>query len=339
MIAAETPGNMIEWAFWLVLFVVNVMFVGVYGWLEMGFYRLNKMRLELYAEAGIGNRGGRILRRFAHNIDNLLTVLLVGTNIHSYVAAFAVSAMFMLGGCADRAEYYTMLVVVPVMFVFGDSVPKNLVRRISERVVYQMAWFLRAADIAFKIVGISYLVRGVSWIFLRLLPNGSRSKISGLIGPEGLLEIFTEAQASGTITSLQQQMAGRAMQIDTVRLIDACQPIDKIFTAKNNISRPEFLAFLKSHDFSRVPLVGAGHQISGIVDIHDVLADEKRLLPNVHATGLLVIAADTKITDAIYSMQQGRVSMSAVQDAGGKHIGIVTIKDLIEKIVGNLEEW
>ena len=169
----------------------------------MGFYRLNKMRLELYAEhaehpetdTNIKNRSGRILHRFAHNSDNLLTVLLIGTNIHQYAAAFAISAMFMLGGYADTAEYYTMLVVVPVMFVFGDSVPKNLVSRMSENIVYRMAWFLRAADILFKLIGLSYLVRGVAWIFLGLL--GRKSKVPGLIGPEGLMTVFAEGHASG----------------------------------------------------------------------------------------------------------------------------------------------
>ena len=330
-------GNIFEWAFWLGLFVVNVAIVGVYCGLEMGFYRLNKMRLELYAESGIENRFGRIIRSFAHNSDNLLTVLLIGTNIHHYIAAFAISAMFVLGGYVTEAEYYTMLVATPVMFVFGDSVPKNLAARMSERIVYRMAWFLRAADIVFKLIGLSYLVRCVSVIFLRLL--GRKSKIAGLIGPEGLMTVFIEARASGTITSLQQQMAGRAMQIDTVRLADVYQPTDKIFTALSDIPRQEFLEFLKLHNFSRIPLVSKGNQITGIVNIHDVLADQKHLPPNVHADLPLVLQEDTKVTDAIYSMQQGRASMSVVKDVNGKHIGIVTMKDLIEEIVGDLEEW
>jgi len=329
MIAAS---NIIEGAFWLLLFVFNVVLVGVYCGLEMGFYRLNKMRLELFAETG--HSSGRILRNFAHNSDNLLVVLLIGTNIHHYAAAFAISAMFMLGGSAEAAEYYTMLVAIPVMFVFGDSVPKNLVGRMSEKVVYRMAWFLRAADILFKLIGLSYLVRGVAGIFLRLL--GRKSKVPGLIGPEGLRTIFAEARASGTITSLQQQMAGRAMQIDAVRLIDVYQPINKTFTARRDISRQKFLKFLKLHDFSRVPLLDSDNQITGIVDIHNVLADQKQLPPDVHSSLPLVLAAEMKVTDAIYSMQQGRASMSVVEDSNGKHIGIVTIKDLIEEIVGEL---
>ena len=335
-------ANILEWAFWLGLFVVNVVLVGVYCGLEMGFYRLNKMRLELFAETGIDtnikNRSGRILRRFAHDSDNLLTVLLIGTNIHHYIAAFAVSAMFMLSGfAADDAKYYTMLIVIPVTFVFGDSVPKNLVSRMSEKIIYRLAWFLRAADIIFKLTGLSYLVRGVSGVFLMLL--GRKSKVAGLIGPEGLMGVFSEGHASGTITSLQQQMAGRAMQIDAVKLIDVYQPTGKTFTARADVSRQEFLEFLKLHDFSRVPLLDANNQITGIVDIHDVLADQKQLAPNVHASTPLMLEVDSKVTDAIYSMQQGRASMSVVRDANGKHLGIVTVKDLIEKIVGDLEEW
>ncbi|MCK5113380.1 MAG: DUF21 domain-containing protein [Phycisphaerae bacterium] len=339
-IFGETFSEIFEWAFWSLLFILNVVLSGAYSGLEMGFYRLNKMRLELFAEnakTATKNRSACILRTFAHDSDNLLTVLLIGTNIHSYVASFAVSTLFVLAGLTGTAEYYTMLVVTPVMFVFGDSVPKNLVARMSERIVYRMAWFLRLADIAFKLVGLSYLVRGVSRLFLTVL--GRRTKVAGLIGPEGLMSVFTEARASGTITPLQQQMAGRAMQIETVKLIDVYEPIDKIFTAPADISRTEFIELLKLRNYSRIPLLDASKQITGIVHIHDVLTDQKQLTPEIHATSPLVLRADTKVTDAIYTMQQARESMSVVKDSGGEHIGIVTMKDLIEEIVGELQEW
>jgi len=86
----------------------------------------------------------------------------------------------------------------------------------------------------------------------------------------------------------------------------------------------------------RSPLLDSDNQITGIVDIHNVLADQKQLPPDVHSSLPLVLAAEMKVTDAIYSMQQGRASMSVVEDSNGKHIGIVTIKDLIEEIVGEL---
>lgn len=51
------------------------------------------------------------------------------------------------------------------------------------------------------------------------------------------------------------------------------------------------------------------------------------------------LPSDTTVTDALYSMKQANAPMAAVTDDSGRHIGIVTIKDLVEEIVGELEAW
>jgi CBS domain containing-hemolysin-like protein len=53
----------------------------------------------------------------------------------------------------------------------------------------------------------------------------------------------------------------------------------------------------------------------------------------------LVLSGDTTVTDAIYHIQQSRSQMAIVSDSAGKHVGIVTIKDLVEEIVGELDAW
>lgn len=324
----------ILWLLWPAVLVVNVGLSGCYSGLEMGVYCANKIRIELRAEAG--GRSARILRKMLTSSDNLLAVLLIGTNIHQYLATFAVSAMLVLAGLADHAELYTLLIITPVMFVFGDSVPKIVFQRLGSQ-VYRFAWFLKLADIVFKCIGLSYLVRLVSGGLLRLL--GRRQETVSLLGHEGLAAVLAEGRASGALTLSQTNMAHRVMNITQVNLGDVLQPLNEVISAPRNISRAEFLIIVCEHDYSRIPLLDEAGQVSGVVDVYDVLADEKELDPEYLMTLPELIPATTNIRGALLRMQRARAVFAIATDQTGGHLGIVTVKDIVEEIVGDLDEW
>ncbi len=324
----------IFWFFWPVVLVVNIVLVGLYCGLEMGVYVANKVRVELRAEAG--SRAAKILRKMILNSDNLLSVLLIGTNIHHYLATFAVSAMLVLAGLENHAELFTLLIVTPAMFVFGDSVPKIIFQQQS-RLVYKFAWFLKLADLLFKCLGLSYLVRLVSSGLLHLL--GRRRRSVSLLGHEGLAAVLAEGHASGALTLSQTNMAERVMNIAKVRVADILQPLSNSIWASQNISREEFLMIVCEHDYSRIPLLDEAGQVCGVVDVFDVLADEKGLDPRYFMAPPELIPAATNIRDALLTMQRLRAVFAIATDKEEKHRGIVTVKDIVEEIVGDIEEW
>ncbi len=87
----------LQWSLWLSVLWASVILQALYAGMETGIYVMNKVRLELRAERGYGP--ARLLRRMLDRPDNLLAVLLIGTNLTSYAATFAVSAMFVLAEC------------------------------------------------------------------------------------------------------------------------------------------------------------------------------------------------------------------------------------------------
>ena len=323
------------WGAWSALAVAGLATGALYAGLETGIYVLNKVRLDLRAEAG--SRPAKTLRRLLANTGSLLAVLLVGTNVSGYATTFAVSAMFVLAGAGGRAEWYTLAVATPLMFILRESVPKNVFQHLAERLVYRLAWYLAGSSVLFHACGLAPLVRGFGWLMMRLALVG-RTKKAGW-HEHSLEAIMAESAASGVLTPFQSGMATRVMSISEVTLADVMTPMSRVFSAPRDVSGEEFLGRLRGHDYSRVPLLEAGGQVVGVVDVYDVLTDPSRPAPAETMTPALVLPATMNVPDVLYRMQRARAQMTIVQDAGGRHVGLATIKDLVEEIVGELAAW
>ncbi|MHC4294668.1 MAG: DUF21 domain-containing protein, partial [Planctomycetota bacterium] len=163
----ETLG----WIIWPVVLVLCAFLDALFCGLETGIYEMNKHRLDLHAEAGVD--GAKFLQRMLQKPGDLLGVLLIGTNLSRYAATFSISAMFVLAGHEARAEWYTLLLATPLMFVVGDSVPKIAFQRLGMKVVYRLVWLLKGAAALFRFTGISPLVVGVSGVLMKLISTDS----------------------------------------------------------------------------------------------------------------------------------------------------------------------
>ena len=77
--------------------------------------------------------------------------------------------------------------------------------------------------------------------------------------------------------------------------------------------------------------------MAGALDIYDVFNSPDNQPPDSKMTEPLVLDGRMIVTDALYRMQQARKMMAIVRDGAGKHVGVATIKDIVEEIVGELE--
>ena len=325
----------LAWAAWAAVLLGGAALSSLYSGMETGMYVINKIRLELHAEAG--SPAARFLRRMIRNSNNLLAVLLVGTNLARYAATFSVTSMFVMAGYGHRAEWYTLAVAAPLMFVVGDAVPKSVFRRAAGELMYRLAWLLRVSNWVFGASGLVPLIRGISVAVMRLA--GIRRGWQSPLAHPGLAAIMAEGHASGVLTQFQSLMADRVMRIGDVTLRDAMAPMRHVVSAPLDVGHEQLMQTIRKHDYSRVPLLGPDGQVAGILDVYDVLAEAGEVRPAETMAEPFVLPATMAVADALYRMQRARAAMAIVADEKGRHVGIVTVKDLVEEIVGELEEW
>ncbi len=325
----------VVWVGWSVLLVICTVLSSMYSGMETGAYAINRIRLELRCESG--SRAGRFLRKMLHNSNNLLSVLLIGTNLSRYVATFCVTTMFVMGGYERSAGWCTLAIATPVMFVLGDAVPKSIFRRAPETLMYRTVWLLRWSNRIFNVAGLGLVVRGISALFMRL--TGAHRLHRNPLEHLGIASIVAEGRASGLLTQYQSRMADRVMTISRVTLRNVMKPMDQVVTVAKDTTREELLGIIRSHDYSRLPILDESKQVIAVLDILDVLGETDEPGATATPSHPLSLSDKMNVTEGLYNLQRSKGAMGIVTDEDGKHVGIVTVKDLVEEIVGELEAW
>ena len=320
---------------WGLVLAVSLALSFLYSGLETGIYAMNKIRLELRADSAWPT--ARLLHRYLRDFRNFLAVLLIGNNVANYAATTALTALFVLAGESQNAGWYTQAVATPVLFVFCESLPKNLFQRLSETLVYRFVWLLHGSSVVFNALGIVPLVRGVSSMLLRL--TGAHDQMARSLAISPGERILIEGRASGVLTHFQTVMADRVMHIRSVHLRDVMIPMDRVRWMADSASRQDLMDQLRQHNFSRLPLREPSGQVVGIADVYDLLLGTQEGLLSASSAKPLVLSQKQGVTDSLYQMQRLHEQMAVVADEAGRHVGIVTIKDLVEEIVGDLEAW
>jgi CBS domain containing-hemolysin-like protein len=332
MIAELSP--MVGWLVWPLVMVCAALLDSIYCGMETGIYTLNKIRLDLHAEAG--HRSARFLRSMLRKPNNLLAVLLIGTNICRYAATFAITSMFAMGGAGEMSEIYTIIVATPVLFVIGDAVPKGVFQRLGDRVVYAFTWLIRVSNVVFRVTLLSPLVTAISSVLMKIT---GAAKTDAPLAHDGVTGAVIEGQASGVLTHFQSVMADRVMRMRDVRLRDVMIPMQEVVRAPASLGRSDLARLYGQHDVSRIPLLDESAQVVGILDVYDVLATNDDRQPFEMMMPPCMLDWKTHVADALYQMRTRKAVMSIVEDTGGRHAGIITIKDLVEEIVGELQAW
>ena len=333
MIAATT-NELAGWACLMAGMVLSFLYSGV----ETGTYVVNKIRLDLHAEAG--NRRARRLRAMLRDPGRPLVVVLIGNNLANYLASAGMVLVLTARGVA-HTDWYSVAILTPLVFVFCELVPKNLFHRHGETLAYVFSGFLDLSRRLFTSVGLVFMVRGVIWLVFRLGGRRLTRSEGHLAGGERRIEdILAEGRASGALTHAQQVIAERVVNIRRVHLRDVMVPLEQAALVSESVTVEELRELLASSDHPRFGVhSGDRENVIGLLNAYDVLLDETGAPPSSHMTPPAKLPADLSVTEALVTLQRRRTVVGFVFSPDGRCLGLVSVKDLAEEIVGELEEW
>mgnify|MGYP005834661011 CR=1 FL=1 len=313
---------------------VSLALTGLFAGYETGLYTVNRLRLRLQLE--LRTLGSRRLSALVQDLTASITSILIGTNLFIYLAVACVTELFKQSGIRlINEEFAATLVLTPIIFVFAEMLPKEFFRQHADRWSYYFA---------LPILFFHRLCRPISVVLRRaaLLLSGTSAQAGPtqpVIGRLGLRALMSESRQEGVLTAYQTAIAANITHLQGKRLRAVMVPLEKaaVISVFAPLSELEHLA-AETHN-SRFPVYrGDRHQIIGIVNVLEHLLSEE---PKEHVAELLRPAPTLKDTDGIYAslvrLRRERMPMGIVQEASGRAIGIVTVKDLVEEIVGELE--
>ncbi len=325
--------------------VFTVILSGLFAGAETGIYQLSRLRLRLGIEKK--RLSFVILGKCLRDSPALLLSMLVGNNLtHYFVTSIVTYLLLSKVEGAHTAELFATLITVPILFVFAELIPKNI---FFYRADYLMSFFapvLFAFHKVFSWCGAVPLLKFMSGIFARLTgaPVPFRTAITA-VQRHHIRAIFTDIREEGLLSSVQTDIINRLVSISNIAIGAVMTPINKVEMVDANSDNSALLNKLKESVFTRLPVVDERPaNIVGFINIYDCLSSSEQFT-NLHnfIKPIRKLHADTTVIDAINVMQSENQKIVLVTRAGPagreRPIGIVTMKDLVEELLGELAEW
>ncbi|MCK4376196.1 MAG: DUF21 domain-containing protein [Candidatus Brocadiae bacterium] len=323
---------MLEYA----IIAASIIFAAFYSGSETGSYCVSRLRLRLRAQKG--EAAARSLQRFIARPTLAISTMLLGTNLGLYLATVLCTRKLYEAGGAASAELYSSLIMPPVLLIFAEVIPKSLFQHHADTLMYRAIWPLRVSQVLFYPV--SALLRCLSRL-PHLLLGGRGAPRRPAFTPETFRFYLSEGAAQGVLSTFQRTMADNILRLKSLELRQAMTRLDETVMVAEDASYDELLALLRAHRFSRIPVYRAARDaIVGVLNIIDVASahGQERSIPQL-ARSVMSLHEGTSVADALHTLRQARQQFAVVADAQGRAVGVITVKDLVEEIVGELEAW
>ncbi len=324
---------------WAVIGIVAcTLLSGYFSGVETGMYSINRLRIRFRAEQG--ERGAIILQKLASDMERLLATTLVGNNMAINVATVILISLIEARSL-EHAEIIATALLTPFAFVVAELIPKDLFERRREALLCPLAPSLRLVTLLLWPVVAP--LRGAIHLLMKCLrrpqPEGDL-----LFSRQGLMFSLADAAGLGRLTPAQRRMAQSIMAIEHLTVGRVRLPIERIRTASADTSPGELLERLREDPLTRLPVydatepgTGAPAQIIGTINVFDLLYARGELAGSLRPYVKPAVKLDTemRLYPALMKLRAARQRMGMV-GAGERTIGIITINDLVRRMLGEL---
>jgi len=313
----------------IVLIIASAFFSGS----ETGMVAINRYRLRHLARHG--HRGARRVEKLLSRTDRLLGVILIGNNfVNNYAATIA--ALLALAWFGNTGAAVAPIVFTIIMLIFAEVTPKTFAARKPESVAYPASLLLKPLLVLFA--PLVWAVSGLSNGLLRLL--GVREQPAGTddLSPEELRTVVNEA--GGLIPKRHQKMLLNILDLEKVTVEDIMIPRSEIIGIDIDADLNDILNLMRTSQHTRLPIYRSDpNNIIGILHLRKV----SRLLmrPEVNKAELLQFSVEpyfvpegTPLHKQLINFQNARRRQGVVVDEYGDVLGLITLEDILEEIVG-----
>lgn len=292
-------------------------------------------RIKIRHQAGEGSRGAQVAQRLLERPDQLLATTLVGTNL-CVVTNSAVVALLCIYLLGEGREYYATILLTPLVLLFGEMVPKAYFRQHADRLAPILARPLYLCLRSFA--PLTAIVHRVSTLLLTPL-RISPEEQDPYITREELKLLVREGNRQAALDTDERRMIHKIIHFGETTVQEAMIPLIEVVAIAADAKVAEAVAVVIEHYYSRIPVYEERiDNIVGIVHAFDLLSADPEM-PVRHLMRTAYYVPETKLVDdLLQEMQRGRIHMAMVVDEYGGVVGIVTVEDLLEEIVGEIED-
>ena len=303
---------------------------------ETALMSLSKVRLRNMVEEKV--KGADLVEKLLEEPNKLLGAILIGNNIvnigASSIATSVALQIFGNSGAAVATGIMTVLILI-----FGEITPKSLAQQNAEKISIRIAKIIKFIVTVFK--PFVTVFTGISSLFIRIC-GGDPNETEPFITEEELRTMVGVSEEEGVLEDGEKEMIFNVFDFSDIQVKDVMvQRVDMVaLDATSDYSKVKEL--IKEEQFSRVPVFNETiDNIVGILNVKDLIIKDNDT-ENFNILDYIREPFYTfefkKIKEVFNEMKKTRNHFAVVLDEYGGTVGIVTIEDLIEEIVGEIED-
>ena len=315
----------------IILMAVLVLLSAYFSATETAFSTMNKTRLRTMAEKG--NKRAQLTLTLGEKYDTLLSTILIGNNIVNIALASIATLFFVKYVSPDNGATISTAVITAVVLVFGEISPKSIAKDMPERFVM------------FSV----YMIQLLVWIFLpfnfifsqwkKLLSKIFHSSDDAKMSQEELLLLVDEVQQEGSIDNAEGNLLRNAIEFTELRAEDILTHRVDLAAVSLEADKADVAEKFAQTQFSRLlvfeetidKIVGVIHQ----KDFYTASGITPLPLSELMAPAVFIHQSE-KISQLLKTLQKNKTHIAVVLDEYGGTLGIVTMEDILEELVGEI---
>ena len=316
--------------------------IGANAFFVIGEYAVvTARRSAVQARADAGRAGGAAALRLMDNPVRVISTVQVGITALGILTG-AVGEPLIRGVLPEFLPGWTAFVlgfavITYLSVVLGELVPKALTLDRADRL---------AVFVSRPIEVMSMLLKPVVWFLqasaqLLLRPFGVREVTAGdtIRSPDELRAIVDDAEGAGVIPRSQEQMLHNVFDFATGDARDVMVPAADVAWLDAGLSVEEALALVVERPYSRYPVGAASlNAIVGVVHVRDLISQPADRTVGAAARPVPIVPETKELGALLLDLREQRQHLAIVGDEYGGTLGVVTLEDLIEELVGEIED-
>ena len=316
---------------YIIILAVLVVLSAYFSASETAFLSLNRIRIKNLAEDG--NKRAKLVLKLYDNYDRVLSTILVGNNIVNIASASIATVLFvrLLGDGSGPAISTAVMTVA--LLIFGEISPKTIAKEKADGFAMTTAPLLNA--IVFLLTPINFIFS----LWKKLLSLIFKFSDDDAITEEELLTIVEEAEIEGGIDSEEGELIRSAIEFSELEASDILTPRVDVVAVSTEDSQERISRTFVETGFSRLPvyentidhIVGVIHQ----KDLYIMQANGGGEISSIMKPAIFAHES-IKLNVLLKTLQKSKSHIAVIADDYGGTIGIVTLEDIIEEIVGEI---
>jgi len=317
----------------IILMVFLVIMSGYFSATETAFSTINKTRLRTLADKG-DKKAERVLT-LAEKYDTLLSTILVGNNIVNITLSSVATIFFIdiIKNNQNVAATVSTAVTTVVVLVFGEISPKSLAKespeafaRFSAPLITVFMWILTPINFIFS-------------LWKKLLSKIFKIKEDRGMTPDEFITLIDAVEEGGEIDSEEGDLLRSAVEFNEQVASDILTPRVDVVGVEDDTSMEDIATVFTKTGFSRLPVYNDSlDNIVGIVhqkDFYDGPRVTSKPLTEIMKLPVYVTPS-MKIREILKFLQKAKSHIAVVTDEYGGTLGIVTMEDILEELVGDI---